>query len=89
MGQDISKLITPLPLSLTDCVVDSEIDICRYKYYRRRLNDMNQNNILTNLELNRKQKMNGSIKTKSKRARKIWSIKRHKLFFRDKDGSLR
>ena len=71
MGHDISKSITPPPLSLTDCLVDGEIDMCRYKYYRRRLDDMNQNNIFSNLESNRKRKMKESINSNPKRQKKI------------------
>ena len=54
MGQDVSKLISSPPLSLTDCIVDGEIDIYIYKYCRRGLDDMNKNKILSNLESNRK-----------------------------------
>ena len=36
MGQDISKSYIPPPLSLRDCYVDGEIDLVRYRLYRRR-----------------------------------------------------
>ena len=36
MGQDISKSITPPQLSLTDYIVDGQIDITRYIYYQKR-----------------------------------------------------
>ena len=39
MGQDISKSITPPPLTLHHCFVDGKIDIPRYLYYRRKLDD--------------------------------------------------
>ena len=35
MGQDISRAITPPPLTLQDCIVDGRVDISRYLYFRR------------------------------------------------------
>ena len=36
MVQDLSKSINPLPLTLTHCFVDGNIDLSRYYIYKRR-----------------------------------------------------
>ena len=37
---DVSKSIIPPPLSLTDCLVDGQIDPIRYLFYQRMYSDL-------------------------------------------------
>ena len=39
MGKQISQACTPPPLTLCDCLVDSQIDLIRYRLYARRVYD--------------------------------------------------
>ena len=89
MGQDISKSITPPPLSLTDCMVNGKIDIPQYKYYRRWLDDMDDNNVFINFNHNLNQNKIGSSKSNRKREQRHRAVKRNKLLVRNDDGSLR
>ena len=89
MGQDISKSITPPPLSLTDCMVNGKIDIPLYKYNCRRLDDTDDNNIFMNLNHNLNQNKIGSSKSKHKREQRHRAAKRNKSLVRNDDGSLR
>ena len=86
MGQDISKSITPPPLSLTDCLVNGQIDTVRYTYYRRRKDDIqNSNYIISNITS--KKRIFDALPT-SKKLNTKRSVKRHKLLIRDDDGQL-
>ena len=89
MGNDISTDLTPPPLKLHDCVVDGNINLAKYYYYRRRLDYRQQ--ILNTHEISRRKKRrrlssNDSICKKRKVLR---SVKKHLLQVRDKDGNLR
>ena len=86
MGQDISKSITPPPLTLTDCLVNGQIDTVRYTYYRRRKDDIqNSNYIISNITS--KKRIFDALPT-SKKLNTKRSVKRHKLLIRDDDGQL-
>ena len=37
MGNDISVLITSTPLSLSDVLIDGELDLARYYIYKRKV----------------------------------------------------
>ena len=47
MGQDVSKAITPPLLTLHDCIVEDQIDIRWYLYYRRSSNHFTEVDDLT------------------------------------------
>ena len=86
MGQDISKSITPPPLTLTDCLVNGQIDTVRYTYYRQRKDDIqNSNYIISNITS--KKRIFDALPTSKKLNTKM-SVKRHKLLIRDDDGQL-
>ena len=88
MGQDISKSITPPPLSLTDCVVDGKIDLPRYMYYQKRTYGINIDSQFMSMSTTKKrhQDHDGNCTPKKRRKR---SVKRHKLIVRDEEGKLR
>ena len=87
MGQDLTKAITPPPLTLTQCFVDGQIDIARYMYYRRRIDGISSNQLLISLlSKNSSAIANGRMKSKQRKSR---SVKRYKLLVRDDNGELR
>ena len=50
MGFDIASYLEPPPISITDCLVNGEIDIHRYRMYKRRkLRKELQSNILNSI----------------------------------------
>ena len=86
MGQDISKSITPPPLSFQDCFYNGEVDVARYTHYRRQLQDQ-QHHAHFIAQIKRKHLSDPhEIVPKTKQARRV---KRHKLIVRDKNGNLR
>ena len=87
MGQDLTKSITPPPLSLTQCLVDGQIDIARYIFYRRRIDGMSTNQLSMSLISKNKSTIPYGG-TKHKR-RTLRSVKRHKLLVRDDNGEVR
>ena len=88
MGQDISTSITPPHLTLQHCFVDGKIDIPRYLYYRRKLDDQIELSQSISNGLNIKRKFDEG-QSPIVRPRKKRSVKRHKLLVRDDDDSLR
>ena len=86
MGQDISKSITPPPLSLQDCVYNGELDIARYTHYRRQLDDQLHHDHFFYQRKRKHFSDHHDIVPKTKRIRRV---KRHKLIVRDKNGNLR
>ena len=87
MGHDISKSIIPPPLTLQDCLVDGQMNIGRYWYYRRRID--NQSFEFVHRQLQKKRKATRTITTDTKRQKRHRSIKRHKLLVGDENGSIR
>ena len=89
MGQDISKSITPPPLSLQDCIVNGQINVSRYVYYRKQTNGVGINDNVMTMDLSKKRlRDNDETGTSSKR-RKRRSVKKHKLLVRDDNGEIR
>ena len=89
MGRALSTVINPPPLTFKNCLVDGWIDAGRYFYYKRRSDEHNK--IINYYRMNRSKKwkrtnVHPSINKSQKKRR---SVKRHKLFVRDTDGSLR
>ena len=39
MGSNLSKSITPPPISFQDCLINGNVDIARYLYYCRKKDD--------------------------------------------------
>jgi hypothetical protein len=89
MGQDISKSYIPPPLSLRDCYVDGEIDLVRYRLYRKR----QYKNLFIDVEAmirkNKKRKVSDTENRTAKKPRTPRSVKRHHHQVRCEDGSLR
>ena len=86
MGQDISRSIGPPPLTLTDCLVNGQIDTVRYTYYRRRIDDMQNSNYIISNITSKKRRIDALPTTRKLNAKR--SVKRHKLFIRDDNGQL-
>ena len=78
MGSDLSKSITPPPISFQDCLINGNVDIARYLYYCRKKDDF---------WLNKKRKYKEVFKVKKHCTKK--SVKRHKILVRNEDGTLR
>ena len=89
MGQDISKSITPPPLTLQDCLTNGQIDLPRYLYYRRRSNHLIHTISGNRKLLQKKRKCNHLDLTQHKKQKKIRSVKKYKMMVRDRDGLLR
>ena len=90
MGQDISKHLTPPPLTLQDCLVDGRVDIIRYIYYKRRMDDLDESfDLLLNQSGMKKRKLcdfaesNAIIKSKKSR-----TCRKNKLLIRHENGEL-
>ena len=88
MGQDVSKTITPSPLTFLDCLVNDQIDLSRYLFYRRR-QDFIMQTAHHKMMLSKKRKRQYLNVVSKKRQKRHRSVKKHKLLVRDKDGSLR
>ena len=88
MGQNLSSSITPPPLTLQDCLVDGEMNLSRFIYYRRQLDYSTNYTSYCSARLKRKRNdtMETNTSVKKKRTR---TVKRHALVVRDKDGNLR
>ena len=90
MGQDISKSYIPPPLTLRDCYVDGEIDLVRYRLYRKRTFKNNFIDVESMIKNNKKRKLMDTPTNKSsKKERTPRSVKRHHNKVRCEDGSLR
>ena len=89
MGQDLSTALTPPPLTLQDCIVNRRFDITRYLYFRRTLDHYEDVEDIISNNASRKRRSSSKMEIPRKKARMPRSIKRHKLFVRDNDGSLR
>ena len=87
MGQDISKSYIPPPLSLRDCYVDGEIDLVRYRLYRRRTYKNLFIDVKAMIKKNKKRKLNNTMTVSSKKSRAPRSVKRHHTEVRCEDGS--
>ena len=89
MGTNLSKDITPPPLTLQDCLVNGNISLSRYYYYRKQYDNYSEAIEREDTHWSKKRKRRivvGEPKAINKRQR---SVKRHKLMVRDDDGSLR
>ena len=90
MGQDISKVVNPPPLTLTHCFLDGNIDLGRYCVYKRR-RAQHEKASLMHRKNNKKRRrcFNDTLLSKKKRKDNSRSAKRYKLLVRDSDRSLR
>ena len=89
MGQGLSTAINPPPLTLQHCLLDGVIDVGRYTYYRRRCdyaNEFVENHRRSALKKRKLCKIETNV-TKKRKAQR--SVKRHGIFVRDDDDSLR
>ena len=89
MGQDISTSILPPPLLFQHCIVDGEINIPRFTYYRRKQD--RQWNYFNDYKTRSKRKVNDTFNhiASFRKAKRVRTVKRHKLSVRDKEGNLR
>ena len=85
MGQDISKSLNPPPLSLQDCLVNGNLDLTHYVFYKRKMDLINDN--LSSHPLRRKRKL--PHESNIKKSVHSCLVKKHKLLARKDDGSLR
>ena len=90
MGQDISKVVNPPPLTLTHCFLDGNIDLGRYCVYKRR-QAQHEKASLMHRKNNKKRRrtFNETLSSKKKIRNSSRSVKRYELLVRDTDGSLR
>ena len=91
MGQNISKSITPPPLTLDDCLINGKVDLSRYYFYKRRRNEMDDSlDVLVMTMFRKKRKFDDIDDNSSKSSNSSKrSVKKHKLLVRNDDGSLR
>ena len=89
MGNDISNAIIPPSLLFQNCLINGQIDIVRYIYYKRKLDHRLELIDARSGRSYKKRKLhndNMSIVRKDKIQR---SVQRHKILVRDSDGQLR
>ena len=93
MGSDISKSLTPPPLTFQDCLChDGTVDLARYLYYAKRRQECNYTQKHAQiLECFNHKRKRHSIDdgSSSKSQNSCRRVKRHKLLVRLKDNSLR
>ena len=89
MGNDISSSIPPHPLSSSDCIVGGVIDLHRYMNDGNKSRRQNNNNILLNFLTQETINHTEPIVLPTKRKRTRRSIKKHTLWVRDGDNTLR
>ena len=91
MGFDIASYLEPPPISISDCLVNGEIDIHRYRMYKRRkLRKELQSNILNSIiRKHQNKRKRGNEEVFIPPRKRVRSVKRHKLFYRDSDGNLK
>ena len=89
MGHDISKDITPPPLTLQDCLVDGHMNLPCYFYYRRCMDYHSDNRDRISIRYRKKRKFKEDVGVMNIKKNIIRTVKRHKLMVRDSDGSLR
>ena len=88
MGQDISKVILPSPLTLKDCVIDGRFDITRYLNYPRISDYYIKEDEQMSMNRRKRRRYNSDQGIIKKKIRTPGSVKRHKLFVCDSDDSL-
>ena len=89
MGSNLSKDITPPPLTLQDCLVNGSICLSRYYYYRKRSDNYSEAIQREGTHWNTKRKRAVVVQERKVRKKRQRSVKRHKLMVRDEDGTLR
>ena len=92
MGQNISKSISPPPLTLQHCLVDGELDLARYVYFKRRSDELDSSFTDKMFSYNSKKRRYYDIDDEdcSKKSNESHrSVKKHKLLVRNHDGNLR
>ena len=93
MGQDISILFSPPPLSLQQCFIDGEFSLPHYLVYRRRRDAANQRfqNMNSIMNLCRKRKIDDLLTETSSFSKKDHSrsVKKHKLMVCSESGDLK
>ena len=89
MGTNLSKDITPPPLTLQDCLVNGTISLSRYYYYRKHLDTYSEAIERDETLLSNKRKRRKLVEKPKAVRKRQRSVKRHKLMVRDEDGSLR
>lgn len=93
MGSHNSKPFYPPPTSFSQCFVDGELCIYRYYLYRRRQDEID-NMVKFNLEvitqIKKRKLADLQISDNSKSSyKKTRTVKKHNLYVRNNDGSLR
>ena len=88
---DIASYLEPPPISITDCLVNGEIDIHRYWMYQRgkRRKDIQSNILNSIIRKHQNKRKRGNEEVFISPRKRVRSVKRHKLFYRDSDGHLK
>ena len=89
MGSNLSKDITPPPLTLQDCLVNGNISLSRYYYYRKYYDNYSEAIEREDTHWNKKRKRSIVVEEPKVINKRQRSVKRHKLMVRNEDGSLR
>ena len=89
MGTDFSKDIMPPPLTLLDFLIDGELILPPYDYYRKQLDNCQYLQREEYCRRRRKRKLTLYDAIVCKRKRQARTVKRHKLMGRDSDGTIR
>ena len=89
MGTDFSKDITPPPLTLLDCLIDGELNLPRYYYYRTQLDNCLRSQRQEYCRRKRKRKLSLSDASVRNIKRQARTVKKYKVMARDKNGMLR
>ena len=89
MGINLSKDIPPPPLTLQDCLVNGNISLSTYYYYRGNYDNYSEAIEREDTHWNKKRKRRIDVEEPKVINKRQRSMKRHKLMVRNEDGSLR
>ena len=81
--------VTPPPLTLRDCLVNGNISLSRYYYYRKHLDSYSEAIEREETLCSNKRKRKIVVQKPKAVNKRQRLVKRHKLMVRDEDGSLR
>ena len=95
MGQDISKILYPPPLTFRQCFIDNKFCVYRYYFYRQRMEEEDRifQMRMDFFNISKKRKFDDVSADSNSNSSSSYShsrsVKKHKLLVRADDGSLR
>ena len=89
MGQDISKAVTPPPLSFRDCLIDGRIDVAKYMIYSQSIFEEDTFDMVEFSNCNKRKRYDHDSVTSSNKKARQRSAKRFPILCRGDDGSIR